>query len=296
MAWHLCQRWHNEGLPCPFHVIEPGGEEREKGDKDPPTVPDKVIPLQEENFGEAIEANVAKVEAPATKKAVAAVSQAVQLPNRVLCSCIENRHVVGVMRSVVITVSQQRAMILAAPQPPPVGPPTEARPNIVSSPSVGTNTIGANPRPQNADDFLRGLIEEDVVQALSVVARQNAGPAGVSANPAWADEWQETGMNGEEMVRAVAGTAIEGALPQIKQIVSRIQSIKGNPIKPVNTQPGSANSSVRMIRSIVGSGGWKGGGSGKAFKAPSFRGNFVAPYKLSPGNGHMVFPEGDPSF
>ena len=302
MGWHLCQRWHDRGLLCPFHSEALEGESQlpptiDSPEAVPPAPPAKDIPQPP---GEPAPVPVPIPDIVDNAKATAAVKHAVQQPNKVLCTCVEARNVIGVMKAAVNTVSRQRAIVMAAPQPPPP-PRTEAPPNVVPTQAIGTNSPARVPAPENRDDFLRGLIEEDVVKAMETVGRQNAPVKATAAQgrESLVDVFNETGYNGEQSVRAVAGAAIERALPTVQQLYDRLQAHdKPNPKAKPPTPDKSPRqpSGGRVIRTVIGNAGWSGGGTGKHFPAPKFRGSPVSPYQVSDDSFSITFPEGDPSF
>lgn len=260
MAWHLCQRWHNKGLPCPFHVRLPEEEETEEPrelEPKPKEVPKDPVD-QEEAFGDPFVR--AKAEAGALVE-----QQSVKVPDEVLCVCIRQQDVVGVTAAAQISISNQAPLIKAIGQPPAPPSRTAPAPPVVPTKTVATVTAAVVPAPVNADEFLMGMIEEQVVGAMAQVTANNVVNA-VAANTAGAviQQSEEIGFTGEQAVRVVAGAAIVGALPIVSGMLQGINQAlpNPNPGSVLNTGTRTPGVTPTIIRTVIGQNSLTGGTGG----------------------------------
>ncbi len=289
-SWHLCERWHDKGLPCPFHVRLPEEEAHREiidDEQEPAAVPGPEL------IGEGEEPVTADV--PAKQDAAAEVLKSeIRAPVEILCSCIRSLDVVGLMEAAKITLANQSPLIRAMGQPPTVPSRTEPAPPVRPDKTISNTTAGIHSQPTNADDFLRGMVEEQVATAFATAAANNTVNAvapntvGSRAQNWDAIAWEETGMTGEQMVQTVAGAAIEGALPIIRNEVSSIQkaitkppagvvqnTATATPKTPAPKPPAPMKSiTPRIVRTVIGGNtylGGRGGYGGFITQAPTYR-------------------------
>ncbi len=296
--WHCCDRWHDKGLPCPFHRPEEGFREREDGDREkdfskqrviPDKVPIKVGDRTEKLVDEPLIDGTAGVPLPAEAK----------VPVQVWCNCPQGSGVMEMVKAAKVMFSRQGPLIHAIGQPPPPPFRTGPQPPVVRDRTIGRVGAAVRTRALNLDDQLRAMAEAEIAETMAIAVNNrvtNVVSVKVAVD-AWGQQVGEIGMTGQEAVRAIAGGAIEGALPYAKSVIEQMQ--RGEPVttrratstrtirqasRPGIKPPGVGGPRTvippRVIQTIIGGNRWTGGGVG--FTTKSHVSGLEAPITVAP--------------
>ncbi len=299
MSFHRCERFVSRRLPCPFQLIHDRFEEDEEPDRgsNEALVKEVPVPIQEDTrparanrgapvfaghglntpaeaaFGLLIDANLAVGSFSGARKALS----------------FQGRSVRGVPDLPGFPVGPIPPTI---PQPPPVQASPPARPVRPSK------TVKPRVPARNRVEQMMAIVEEDLAAKLEVVANANA-PASTSL----AVFQEEAFPNlGNVSFQLSVQQAMAAAMPSVMSFSNFLfrQPVSTSPPTPIltPTKVYSPPNSVRMIRSMVASGGLysnRGGYGGLTSRSPSFRPGESIPvggYRLSDDFSHLeVFQE-----